>query len=184
MDAKQIAQATQELKGEIDNNSQPSPYLSIDPETEKPAVVGSPTEIPISLGNYRLKFYYPPEEVSETDKKRMAYDEETGYYVAAMTFEGKRVKPLYRGKVVVMLTDIFSQAKVIRGDGYTSELDDLALGTAVLEQADKIAELAKVVLGIPANQLEYLPPNQLIVFMSQLFKNEPNILKESSNFLS
>lgn len=184
MNPKDIEKATKELKDSIDENATSAPHLSVDPKTEKPSVVGDPNEIPVGLGNYSLVFYYPPEDISEEDKKSMVLDKETGYYKAQVNYTKKRVKPLYRGKVVVMLTEIFSYAKVIRGDGYTSDLDDYALGAAVLDQIDKVAKLAQVVLGIPDSQLEYLPPNQLIKFLNQLHQNEPNILKESSNFLS
>ena len=75
MDQKSIIDATQRLKQAVDNNSQPTPYLSVDPETETPVVVGDPNNIPLNKGEYTLVFMYSEEEISADDKAKMEYIE-------------------------------------------------------------------------------------------------------------
>lgn len=180
---KGIEQATKQLVNSIDNNSQLSPHLSIDPESNTPAVVGDPNEIPTHKGNYKIVFMYHPDEISDEDKRKMTFDKSTNHYLAEMSYENRHVKPLIRGKVVQVLTRIATKAKIVREDGYTSDLDLQALGQSILDSPEDIAELMKLILHIPESQLEYISPKSQIGFINQLFDNEPNILKESVNFL-
>lgn len=183
MDQKAIEEASKELGEAIKNNAQPTPYLTIDPESETPAVVGNPNEVPTKSGDYIIYFYYPEEEISDLDKAKMEYDADTRCYISKVTYEKRRVKPLYRGKIVTLLTKLMTEVNVVRKDGYTEDLDLYALGQALLNNPTDIANVAKLVLDIPDSQIPYIAPKSLIGFVNQLLDNEPNILKESQNFL-
>ena len=100
-----------------------------------------------------------------------------------MHYKNKRIKPLYRGKVIALLTKITTQVKILRGDGYTSDLDNMSLSQALLEHPEDLVEIAKIVLGVPESQVEYITPKSLIDFVTQLIHNENNILKEAHHFL-
>lgn len=173
-----------QIKKAMEENAQDSPALNIDPESQKPAIVGDPNNIPQGKGNYSIDFLYPADMVQEREKANMVFDEKTGYYRATVHYTNKRIKPLYRGSVVVRLTNLFTSAGILREDGYKKDVSDYNLGKAFQMNIGSIAILAKEVLGIPDDQLEYIAPNSLVDFLTDLCKNEPNILNESYNFLA
>lgn len=182
--ANQMSGVADDMKKAIDENDSPAPYLSVDPKTQTPAVVGDPNEIPTGAPDYSLTFMYPAEVLSEDDKAKMAKIEEINHYQAVVRYQNKRIKPLYRGKIISLLTKLLTAVEVVRGEGYTSDLDTLALGKALLEHPEDMAEIARIVLDVPESQLEYISPKSLSIFVTQLIHNEKNILKESHNFLA
>lgn len=176
--APQLAEA-------IDNNASDAPHLSTDPDTQKPSVIGDPNKIENKRGTYTVTFAYPEDQLSAEDKNRMRTDKNLpGYYLADMTYVDKRIKPLYRGRIVVLLTELTSKLGAIDLDGYTSDFSMENMGKVLLNDTDKIAELARMILGIPDDQIEYMTPYSLAQFFVQIFQNEPNIIGESANFLS
>lgn len=181
---EQLKLATEEFLNQVGKNKKNSPRLSIDPKTEDLAVVGDPNDIPTHPGDYKITFLYPSEELTEEDKARMVKLDVLDYYKATMEYKNKRIKPLYRGKIVNLLTQLAVDTKVLRGDGYTNELDAESLGTVLLEHTDKIGQLIHYVLGVPESQIEYMSPYEVINFLNQLLANEPNILVDSSLFLA
>lgn len=181
---KEIEAAAAELSGAVKNNATNNPHLSIDPDTEKTSVLGDPMEVDVPQGTYKVKFSYAEDEVTAEDRARMKLNEKTGEYEVEMTYENKRIKPLYRGKIVIILTDLLSEVGVIRFDGYTDEIAAYTLASVFYDHTDEIAELARMVLGLPKEQLAHLHPKSLGSFFVQLIKNEPNIVGECTNFLS
>ena len=115
--AEDLNKAAQVIKDGIDKNSQPSPSLSIDPDTNKMSVVGDPNETKPTKGNYKLSFLYPADMVSAEDKARMKYQEDTDEYLAVVNYENCRVKPLYRTKITLLVSRILSDMGVIDKDG-------------------------------------------------------------------
>lgn len=169
----------------IENNASDAPHLSTDPDTQKPSVVGDPNKIGNERrGTYTITFAYPADQLTNEDKQRMRLDEKTGYYLADMTYVDKRIKPLYRGRIVVLLTELTAKMGAIDLEGYTSDFSTTSMGRVLLNDTDKLAELAKMILGIPDEQIEYMMPYSLANFFVQIFQNEPNIIGESANFLS
>lgn len=183
MENQETKQATEMLSQAIEQNATDTPHLSIDPETQKPSVLGDPTKMPERKGDYELTFVYAEDEVSETDRAKMLYDEKKKIYGAKVKFTNKRIKPIYRGQVLMLLTDIMSAFGALEEDGYSSDLEALMVSREVLAKSETIAELVHLVVGIPKEQAERLTPEGAIGFMSQLLLNEPNIMAESSNFL-
>lgn len=179
-DAKEMGK---QIKKAMEENAQDSPALNIDPDSNKPAIVGNPNNIPQHKGDYTIRFMYPADMVKEEEKANMVLDEETGYYVATVKYTNKRIKPLYRGSIVVRLTSLFTAAGLLKEEGYKKELSDYALGEAFQKHIEDIAIIAKEVLGIPEDQLEYIAPKSLTQFIVDFMHNEPNILNESYNFL-
>ena len=172
------------LADAIEHNASDAPHLSTDPDTQKPSVVGDPNKIEEKRGTYKITFAYPADKLTAEDKTRMKKDEKTGYYLAEMTYVDKHIKPLYRGRIVVLLTELTSKLGVIDLGGYTSEFAMESMGKVLLNDTEKIAELARMILGIPEEQVEYMMPYSLAEFFVQIFQNEPNIIGESANFLS
>lgn len=172
------------IKEAMENNPQDSPSLNIDPESNKPSIVGNPNNIPQGGGNYDITFMYPADMVKEHEKKNMKYDEKTGYYLATVHYKNKRVKPIYRGSLVVRLTNLLTSAGILREDGYKKDLSDYSLGEAFQLHIDDLAIIAKELLGIPEDQIDYISPQSLADFIADLINNEPNILNESYNFLA
>lgn len=173
--SKDIAEA-------IDRNDQPSPALSIDEKSKKLSVVGDANEIKPTKGNYKLTFAYPADEVSEEDKAKMVKNAD-GDYVATVEYQNKRVKPLYRSKVALQLAKIMVAMDVMTTEGYSTEhlTEDATL--ALADHIEEMGEIARMTLGIPASQVEYMQPEDLAAFFVQLMDNEPNIMKESVGFL-
>lgn len=183
MDEKAIAAATAELSGAVANNLTDNPHLSVDPDTEKVSVVGDPTKVDVPKGTYHLTFSYEEDEITPDDKARMKLNEKTNCYEVEMTYTGKRIRPLYRGKIVITLTTLLSEIGVIRFEGYTDEIASYTLAGVFYDHTDDIADLARMVLDLPANQLAHITPKSLCEFFVQLIKNEPNIVAECNNFL-
>lgn len=184
MNDKEVAEAAAELSGAIKENSTTNPHLSIDPDTEKTTVLGDPAEIDVPKGTYTLTFAYEEDQLTAEDKARMKFNPDTRCYEVEMTYTGKRIRPLYRGKIVIILTQLLSEIGVIKFEGYTDEVASYTLAGVFYDHTDDIVELARMVLDLPKDQLGYVTPKALGSFFVQLIKNEPNIIKECNNFLS
>lgn len=182
-DDKELQGMVSELSTAIEQDSD-APRLSIDPDTQKPAVVGDPTALPEKKGTYKLVFGYPPETVSEEDKLRMKRHTKTGYYLATVTYENIFIKPLYRAKIAEIMTRILADANIIDLQGYTSDVQTERFGSAFLKHNEEICEMIKLMLKVPEDQIEYLMPLEPGKFVVQLVQNEPNLIKEANNFLS
>lgn len=174
--------AEERLKQAVDNNSQPSPQLSLDPESSKMSVVGDVNDVQPTNGDYNLTFIYAEDEVSDADKQKMKKDAE-GNYSVTVTYTHRRVKPLYRTKVTLLVARIFSDMGVITVDGYNSDMLANKATETLVEHIEDLADIARMVLGIPREQMEYMSGDELAIFFSQLLENEPNILKEAVVFL-
>lgn len=181
---KDLQDAAKIIQKGMDENSQPSPQLSIDPDTQKMAVVGDPNQIKPTNGDYTLTFVYSANEVTEIDKNSMKYREETDEYAVEIKYMGKRVKPLYRQKIDLLLADIFEQMGVLDQTGFDTSRVQEQTSMALLDNIDKVAEIAYLVCDIPKDQVDHLDALGLADFLAQLLANEPNILKESVAFLA
>ena len=182
--SKDLQDAAKLIQKGMDENSQPSPQLSIDPDTQKMAVVGDPNQIKPTNGDYTLTFLYSADEITEIDRENMKYREETDEYAAEIKYMGKRVKPLYRQKIDLLLADIFEQMGVLDQTGFDTSKVQEQTSAVLLDNIDKVAEIAYLVCGIPKDQVDHLDPLGLADFLAQLLANEPNILKESVAFLA
>ena len=182
--SKDLQDAAKIIQKGMDENSQPSPQLSIDSDTQKMAVVGDPNQIKPTNGDYTLTFLYSADEITEIDKENMKYREETNEYAAEIKYMGKRVKPLYRQKIDLLLADIFEQMGVLDQTGFDTSKVQEQTSAVLLDNIDKVAEIAYLVCGIPKDQVDHLDPLGLADFLAQLLANEPNILKESVAFLA
>lgn len=174
--------AEEKVKEAIDNNAQPSPQLSLDPASSKMSVVGDPNEIQPTKGDYQLTFIYEEDEVSEADKTKMKKQAD-GTYAVTVKYEHRRVKPLYRTRVTLIVGRILSDMGVVTADGYNSEMLATKATETLVDHIEDMAEVARMVLGIPREQMEYMSGDELAVFFSQLLDNEPNIIKEAVVFL-
>lgn len=183
MDNSTNQKVYEEIQSGVENNSSNSPQLSIDPDSDKIAVIGDPNETHPTNGDYSLTFRYYPEQLSEDSKQAMEFDEETGEYVWKRTFSNRRIKPLYRERASLIVAGLFSELGVITADGYDAAALSKNAGKILLENIDKVAELARIVCGIPSDQIEQLDPVGLANFLNQFLENEPNILKEAVVFL-
>ena len=171
------------IKNGIENNATEAPAMSIDPKTQQVSVVGDPNKIDETKGDYKIKFVYSEEDLSEEDKAKMKKNE-NGEYEAVMTYTNKRVKPLHRTKVAMVLAKILAASGVLLEDGsYTTDTISRKTEEIFINQVDDLAEIAKIVLDIPESQLGYIDAYGLIDFFLQLLANEPNIVKESASFL-
>lgn len=184
MDNMDNEKVGKKIRQAMEDNSQDSPALSIDPETNKPAIVGNPNNLPSNKGEYDITFMYPEDMVAENEKANMKLDKTTGYYVTKVHYTNKRIKPLYRGSILVHLTSVFASTGILKEEGYKLNLSAYALGEAFQKHIRDVAEIAKEVLSIPEDQIEYIAPNSLIDFLTKLLENEPNILNECYNFLA
>ena len=182
--SKEMQDAAKIIKKGMEENSQDSPQLSIDPDTQKMSVVGDPNQIQPTNGDYTLTFLYSPDEVTDIDKQSMKYREETDEYAAEIKYMGKRVKPLYRQKIDILLADIFEAMGVLDQTGFDTSKVQEQTSVALLDNIDKVAEIAYLVCGIPKDQVDHLDALGLGDFLAQLLANEPNILKESVAFLA
>ena len=171
-----------DLKKGIDNNAQDSPRLNIDPDTQKMAVVGDPNNVKPANKTYSLVFCYPEDMVSEEDKLKMK--KMGNEYVATVSYPNVRVKPLYRTKVAMTITNIMVDLGVITRDGYTSDMVNTISARLLTNHLVEIAELVELVLNVPKEQVPYLNAGCLYEFFTTLLDNEPNILQEGTNFLS
>ena len=182
--SKDLQDAARIIKQGMDNNSKESPQMSIDPDTQKMAVVGDPNQIKPTNGDYTLTFLYSADEITEMDKQNMKYREDTDEYAAEIKYLGKRVKPLYRQKIDILLADLFEQMGVLDQTGFDTSRVQEQTSFVLLNNIDKVAEIAYLVCGIPKDQVDHLDALGLADFLGQLLANEPNILKESVAFLA
>lgn len=173
---------TEKVAAAIDRNDQPSPAISIDDKSSKISVVGDPNEIKATSGDYKLTFAYPAEDLTEEDKAKMVKNEE-GDYLATVEYKGKRVKPLYRSKISLRVARIMVDMNVMNTEGYTTETLTQNATMVLVDHIEDLGEIARMTLGIPAEQMEYMLPDNLADFFSQLLDNEPNIMKEAVGFL-
>lgn len=173
------------IKDGIETNSTDAPAMSMDPKTTQVSVVGDPNKINTTNGDYTITFSYPPDVLSEEDKKKMKLNEETGEYEATIKYEGKRVRPLHRTTVAMDVAEILSEADIILKDGsYTTDNITRDTVRVFLSNVDKMADIAKHTLGIPDSQIEFMTPDTLVNFFVDMLMNEPNIIKESAAFLA
>lgn len=171
------------IKDAIDNNATDNPHVAIDPDTGKMAVVGDATELEVPNYKYEIEFEYVPEMLSPEDKKNCR--EVNGKYYLKLTYSDKRVKPIYRTKIVMILTRILADALVIDADGYSSDYVEGNMILKVLDDhLDDVLEIARMVLGVDKEQLEYMTMPSLGIFFGDFMKNEPNIIEECVRFLS
>lgn len=180
-----IDKMAEAIKGGIDNNASDAPALSIDPDTQQTAVVGDPNKIQATSGNYVIKFVYPADQLSEDDKARMKKSEENDdEYIAEVTYVGKRVKPLHRTTVAMNLAEMLTKMGVLTDDGgYSTDGLGRRAARVFLDNIEILANVAKVTLDIPEEQIQYMSPETLVEFFVQLLNNEPNVVKEAASFL-
>ena len=180
-----IDKMAEAIKGGIDNNASDAPALSIDPDTQQTAVVGDPNKIQATNGNYVIKFVYPADQLSEDDKARMKKSEENDdEYIAEVTYVGKRVKPLHRTTVAMNLAEMLTKMGVLTDDGgYSTDGLGRRAARVFLDNIEILANVAKVTLDIPEEQIQYMSPETLVEFFVQLLNNEPNVVKEAASFL-
>lgn len=180
-----IDKMAEAIKGGIDNNASDAPALSIDPDTQQTAVVGDPNKIQATNGNYVIKFVYPANQLSEDDKARMKKSEENDdEYIAEVTYVGKRVKPLHRTTVAMNLAEMLTKMGVLTDDGgYSTDGLGRRAARVFLDNIEILANVAKVTLDIPEEQIQYMSPETLVEFFVQLLNNEPNVVKEAASFL-
>lgn len=170
------------IKSAIDNNATNNPHVAVDPDTGKMAVVGDATEIETPTYKYEIEFEYTAEMLSPEDMQ--ACKERDGKYYLTLTYENKRVKPLYRTKIVLILTRVLADALVIDAEGYSSDyIEKAALLKVLDDHLDDVLDMAVMVLGVPKEQLEYMTLPSLADFFANLIKNEPNIIQECVRFL-
>lgn len=174
--------AEEKVKAAIDGNAQPSPQLSLDPASSKMSVVGDPNDVKPTKGNYKLTFIYNEDEITNEDKAKMKKQAD-GTYAVTVEYENRRVKPLYRTKVTLIVGRILSDMGVVTADGYNSEMLAVKATETLVDHIEDMAEVARMVLGIPREQMEYMSGDELAIFFSQLLDNEPNIIKEAVVFL-
>lgn len=171
------------IKAAVDNNATNNPHPSVDLDTGKMAVVGDATEIETPNYAYKIEFQYTEDMLSEEDKKSCKKDGD--YYFLTLTYTGKRVKPIYRTKVVLILTRVLADALIIDADGYSSDYVEQTATLKVLDDhLDDILDMAVMVLGVSRDQLEYMTLPSLADFFASLIKNEPNIIEECVRFLA
>lgn len=183
--ADNIDQMAAAIKQGIDNNGTDAPAMSIDPKTQQVSVVGDPNKIKASDGIYKLDFYYPAEELNDDDKNKMKQNPDNPEeYIATVSYVGKRVKPLFRTTVSMDIADMLTKMDVLTNDGgYSTDGLGRRAARVFLANIDVIARVAKNVLDIPEEQVQYLSPESLVEFFVQLMDNEPNLVKEAAGFL-
>ena len=173
----------EKIKEAVDNNATDNPHATIDPTSGKMAVVGDATEIDVPTYAYEIEFEYTPEMLTAEDKKNCK--EIDGKYYLTLTYTNKRVKPIYRTKIVMIMTRILADAMIIDAEGYSSDYVEGSMIMKILdEHLEDVLDLAHFVLGVDKSQLEYMTMPSLGIFFGDLIKNEPNIIEECVNFLS
>lgn len=174
----------QGIKDAIDHNAADSPALSIDPESNKMSIVGDPNNTQPTSGDYQLTFLYPADSLTSDDKAKMVYHEETDEYSATVKYGKRRIKPLYRMRVTLLVARVLEDMNVINKDGYNSDMVTNLAGGILLDHIEDIAEIARMVLGVPREQMDYMDSDGLAGFFNQLMENEPNLIRESVVFLT
>ena len=171
------------IKDAIDNNATDNPHVAVDPDTGKMAVVGDATELEVPNHKYEIEFEYTEDMLTPEDKRNC--EERDGRYYLKLTYTDKRVKPIYRTKVVMILTRILADALIIDAEGYSSDYVENNMIFKVLdEHLEDVLEIAHMVLGVDKAQLEYMTMPYLGIFFGDFMKNEPNIIEECVHFLS
>lgn len=162
-----------------------APTPSITPDTKSTVVVGNPNEVgPKQILPYQMVFNYRPDEVTEEDKKKMVYLEDTDEYSVGIEYKNVRVRPLIRTKVAALFLDICIAIGVVTESGITAGDIEKATVVSLIDQTEKLAQLAQLVLGLDEAQVLHLNPGCLFDFFVTLNKNEPNLKHEGNNFLS
>ena len=118
------------------------------------------------------------------DMKNCRKDDD-GYYYLKLTYTGKRVRPIYRTKVVMILARILADAMIIDTTGYSSDYIEGNMTLKIIDDhLDDVLDMAVMTLGVPRDQLEFMTMPSLAGFFADLIRNEPNIIEECVNFLS
>lgn len=170
------------IKDAIDNNATDNPHATIDPVSGKMAVVGDATQIETKNYKYEIEFEYSEDMLTPEDKAQCR--EENGRYYLKLTYSDKRVRPIYRTKVVMILTRVLADAMIIDAEGYSSDYVEGKMIMSILdEHLDDILDIARMVLGVERNQLEFMTMPSLGNFFADFLRNEPNIIEECVNFL-
>lgn len=173
----------EKIKNAVDNNATDNPHATVDPTTGKMAVVGDATELEVPTYQYEIEYEYTPEMLTAEEQRQCK--EIDGRYYLTLTYSDKRVRPIYRTKVVMILTRVLADALIIDAEGYSSDYVEGSMIMKILdEHLDDILELARMVLGVEKSQLEFMTMPSLGNFFAGLIKNEPNIIEECVNFLS
>ena len=173
----------EKIKNAVDNNATNNPHATVDPTTGKMAVVGDATELEVPTYQYEIEYEYTPEMLTAEEQRQCK--EIDGRYYLTLTYSDKRVRPIYRTKVVMILTRVLADALIIDAEGYSSDYVEGNMIMKILdEHLDDILELARMVLGVEKSQLEYMTMPSLGNFFAGLINNEPNIIEECVNFLS
>lgn len=171
------------LKTAIDSNATDNPHVNIDPESKKMAVVGDATQIAPPDYKYTIEYEYDSALVAPEEASKLR--EENGKYYLTLIYEGKRIKPIYRTKAVMILTKVLSDAMVVDATGYSSDyIESNMVMSIITEHTDDLLDLANIILGVSKDQLEYMTEVSLVTFLADVLRNEPNILEECTNFLS
>lgn len=179
----QTEAASNEIQDAINNNSQPSPHISIDPDTNKVGVVGDPNIVKPTSGDYTVEFELDEETASPEDIKMAKYNKELNKYIMTVNFKGKRVKPLYRSRVVFLILGILTSLDVMDQEGYTTSGFPSNFSSKLLSHIVEIGEIMQLVLGIDKDKIEYVSDISALSFFADLLNNEPNICKECIGFL-
>lgn len=171
------------IKSAIDNNDTDNPYATVDPATGKMAVVGDATKLDVKNFQYEIEYEYTADMLTAEDKAQCK--EIDGRYFLKLIYTNKRVRPIYRTKVVMILTRILADALVVDTEGYSSDFVEGQMIMKILdEHLDDVLEIARMVLGVDKERLEFMTMPSLADFLATFLNNEPNIIKECVNFLS
>lgn len=182
--ANDIEQMAAALKKGFDTKDD-APTPTITPDSKTTVVVGNPNEVgKKELRPYQLVFNYAADEVSEEDKEKMVYIEETDEYSIGIEYKNVRVRPLIRTKVAALFLDICLVIGVVADSGISSDSIDASTAIALIDQVEKLAQLAQLVLGLDSAQAQHINPGCLPGFFTALLENEPNLKHEGNNFLS
>lgn len=180
-DIEQMAAALK--AGFEEKDSAPTPTIT--PDNKTTVVVGNPNEVAKKkVLPYQLVFSYRPDEIQEEDKEKMVYVEETDEYAIGVEYKNVRVRPLNRTKVAALFLDICLVMGIVSESGITTGQIEASAAVALIDQFDKVAQLAQLILGLDDNQVMHINPGCLFDFFVTLLRNEPNLKHEGNNFLS
>lgn len=170
------------IKSAIDNNATDNPHATVDPATGKMAVVGDATQIETKNYKYEIEYEYTEDMLTPEDKAQCR--EQDGRYFLKLTYSDKRVRPIYRTKVVMILTRVLADALIIDAEGYSSDFVEGKMIMNILdEHLDDVLDIAHMTLGVDRTQLEFMTLPSLGGFFADFLRNEPNIIEECVNFL-
>lgn len=172
------------IRDAIDTNATDNPHMAVDPTQGKMAVVGDANALEVPDYKYDIEYEYTADMLTPEDKKNMRYEADTDRYYLDLHYEGKRVKPIYRTKAVMLLTSILADLSIVDATGYSSDQVNGAVVQKMIDQhIEDVLELAHIVLGVEKEQLEYMTVIAVLDFFTKFLKNEPNIIGECVNFL-